>query len=582
MIISLKSKIISCCLLLGATLQGQHVFAQNKGDGGQLVTNKKLKATSVYYDATRARLKGEDKEAQDLLLEVVKLDPDAAGAYYDLSLLSIKKQDADAARKYINKAIAIDGTNKWYHERYAQILIDEGKYEEAAAKFMSLADKEKRNRPYLEMAAKLYTNSGNYGKALDVLNKIADQYQEDEELLLKMQQVHLKNNDLDNAAKVADRLIALDPEEGIYYVQLAELYANNDQPQKALELYKKAEKIFPDNPGLQLSLAEFYRMTKDSVRYEEYLSKVINNKTVEAPAKLAVLGNYLQTAQDFQSISKNAIKYAASIVAQHPDNAMALSAYGDMLAQDDQPEKAAEQYKKSLDIDQSKYQVWQNLLFNYSGTQYADSLIKYSKKAIRLFPNQSLLHYLGAVGYMNGKDYSKAANAAQRAIDLQPEGNTQLLADMYSLLGDIYNSDKKYDLSDENFDKSLKMNPNNPTVLNNYSYYLSERGARLSDAEKMSKKSLDLSPDQATFMDTYGWILYKMGKYKDARKYVQQAIDASGADADATLWEHLGDIDFKLKDVDKAVTHWQKAKQLSGTEDTSKLDKKIRDRQLYE
>ncbi len=582
MIISSRIKFIACCLLLGATLQGRSAFAQNSVDKDPKVASKKLKATSVYYDATRARLKGEDKKAQELLLQVVKLDPDAAGAYYDLSLLSLKQQDPDNARKYINKAIDIDETNKWYHERYAQILIEEGKYDKAAEKYLALADKEKRDRAYLEIAAKLYANSGDLDNALVVLERIVKKYQDDEDVLLQMQQVYLKKNDLDNAAKIADRLIALNPNEGRYYVQLAELYANNDQPDKAFELYKKAESLFPDDPGLQLSLAEYYRVNGDNAKYHEYLTKVISNNTVEAPAKLAVLGNYLQTAQDFQAIANNAINYAELIVQQHPDNPMALSAYGDMLAQDGKPVKAAEQYKRSLDIDPSRYQVWQNLLFNYSGTEYADSLIKYSKKAIRLFPNQSLLHYLAAVGYMNGKDYSKAANAAQRALDLQPEDNTQLVADMYSLLGDIYNSDKQYDLSDENFEKSLKLNPNNPTVLNNYSYYLSVRGDRLEDAEKMSKRSLDLSPDQATFMDTYGWILYKMGNYKDARKYVQQAIGASGAAADATLWEHLGDIEYKLNNVDKAVEHWQKAKQSTGAEDLDKLDKKIRDRQLYE
>lgn len=582
MIISLKTRIFSCCLLLGLTLQGQLVFAQDVAQkGNNTPSGKELQATSVYYDATLARQMGEDKKAEDLLLQVVKLDPNASGAYYDLSLISIKQKDVDKATKYITKAIAIDGDNKWYHERYAQILIEEGKYEDAGNTYLSLADKEKRNRQYLEMATQLYMNAGNNDRALDVLKRMADIYPDDEDVLLNMQQVYLKKNDLDNAAKVADKLIAMNPQEGRYYVQLAELYANNNQPRKALELYKKAEQIVPDEPVLQLSLAEFYRMNNDNEKYEEYLGKVIGNKDVEAAAKLAVLGNFLQGAQDFQSIASKALEYAEMIVKQHPGNAMAISAYGDMLAQSDRQEEAAEQYKKSVEIDPSRYQVWQNLLFNYSGTQYADSLVKYSKQAIRLFPNQSLLHYLGAVGYMNAKDYGKAANAAQRAIDLQPESNTQLLADMYSLLGDIYNSDKKYDLSDENYDKSLQLNPNNPTVLNNYSYYLSERGVRLADAEKMSRKSLSLSPDQATFMDTYGWILYKMGKYSDARKYVQQAIDAGGADADGTLWEHLGDIDYKLKDVDKAVEHWQKAKQLGGV-DVDKLEKKIRDKQLYE
>jgi Tfp pilus assembly protein PilF len=123
------------------------------------------------------------------------------------------------------------------------------------------------------------------------------------------------------------------------------------------------------------------------------------------------------------------------------------------------------------------------------------------------------------------------------------------------------------------------MNPENPSVLNNYAYYLSVRGVRLADAEKMSKKSLEIRPGEATFLDTYGWIFYKEGDYQDAKKFIEDAIKAD-KDADGTVWEHLGDVMYKLNDVDKAVDCWKKAKE-KGT-DSKKIDKKIQDRKLYE
>jgi Tfp pilus assembly protein PilF len=151
---------------------------------------------------------------------------------------------------------------------------------------------------------------------------------------------------------------------------------------------------------------------------------------------------------------------------------------------------------------------------------------------------------------------------------------------MYTGLGDAYNYAKKYSASDSSYDYALKLDPMNATVLNNYAYYLSVRGVRLEDAERMSKKSLEVRKDEPTFMDTYGWILYKQGKYKDAQEYIQKAIDANGENADGTLWEHLGDVYYKQGNVDKAVECWTKAKE-KGTENTD-IDKKIKDRKLYE
>jgi Tfp pilus assembly protein PilF len=103
---------------------------------------------------------------------------------------------------------------------------------------------------------------------------------------------------------------------------------------------------------------------------------------------------------------------------------------------------------------------------------------------------------------------------------------------------------------------------------------------RLEEAEKMSKRSLELRPDEGTFLDTYGWILYRMGKFEKAKEYIEKAISLAKGEADGTLYEHLGDVYYKLNNVDKAVENWKKAQ---GKEtDNPELDKKIKDKKLYE
>ena len=151
---------------------------------------------------------------------------------------------------------------------------------------------------------------------------------------------------------------------------------------------------------------------------------------------------------------------------------------------------------------------------------------------------------------------------------------------MYSLLADIYHSNKQDDQSDKSFEKAISLDPNNPTTLNNYAYYLSERGKKLDEAEKMSQKSLDMSPGVATFLDTYGWIQYKKGNYLKAKDFIQKAIDLAGAGADATLYDHLGNICYQLNDKSKAIDYWKKAKELGA--DDPMIDKKISEGKLYE
>ena len=65
------------------------------------------------------------------------------------------------------------------------------------------------------------------------------------------------------------------------------------------------------------------------------------------------------------------------------------------------------------------------------------------------------------------------------------------------------------------FDEVLKINPNDILVLNNYAYYLSVERRDLDKAEEMSYKTVKAEPNNATYLDTYAWILFEKGNYAE-------------------------------------------------------------------
>jgi Tfp pilus assembly protein PilF len=156
----------------------------------------------------------------------------------------------------------------------------------------------------------------------------------------------------------------------------------------------------------------------------------------------------------------------------------------------------------------------------------------------------------------------------------------EVLTNIYTTLGDIYNITKEYALSDSSYNAALQLDPRNETALNNYAYYLSLRNVRLDDAARMSKESLKIRPGEPTFLDTYGWILYQQGKYREALEYIQKAVDANPDGADPTLWEHLGAVQYRIGDKDGAIISWKKARE-KGSENVN-IDKMIAERKLYE
>lgn len=542
------------------------------------------KTDMLYYDAVKARMLGDDKQSEALLLQVIKLKPDAAAAYYDLARIAFRQNEAEKSTDYIKKAIALDGSNKWYKEQYANILVLRNMPLDAANEFAKLAKTEKYNDDYLLKSAMLYQRGGKYKEALAALEELEKKDASDDDILLQKQQLYLKMNDAAGAARVVRQLIDRNPREARYYSLLAETYENDKQPEKAAEVYKQMQEKFPNDPSLQLSLAGQSLKKGDTAQYKAYVQKAITNKELDAETQIGLLIPYLQEINSSSEQKKEALLLTEKVVAQHPDDPKVLALYGDVLRLSNQPEQAAIQYKRVVKLNPASYAGWQQLLYTYTGPKDADSLIFYSEKAARLFPNQASVHYLNGIGYYNKRDYTSAIRSINRAVDLQPDENdaegNELLADMYSTLGDIYNSMKLYPNSDSSFEHALRLNPKNATVLNNYAYYLSVRNQRLADAERMSKKSLEIRPGEGTFLDTYGWILYQQGKFEQARNYIQQAIDAAKDEADATLWEHMGAVYYKLGDASKAVEAWKKAK-AKGAENPA-LDKMIAERKLYE
>ena len=126
--------------------------------------------------------------------------------------------------------------------------------------------------------------------------------------------------------------------------------------------------------------------------------------------------------------------------------------------------------------------------------------------------------------------------------------------------------------SDSLFESLIAEDPENHIVLNNNSYYLAERGEKLEMARAWSKKTIMENPANATFIDTYAWILYRLEDYEGAEKYILKALEKGGA-SDPEVNEHAGDIQVALGNYGIAEAYYRKAMILGG--DTERLQRKV-------
>lgn len=92
----------------------------------------------------------------------------------------------------------------------------------------------------------------------------------------------------------------------------------------------------------------------------------------------------------------------------------------------------------------------------------------------------------------------------------------------------------------------------------------------------MSRKTVEAEPDNATYLDTYGWILYLQGKPQEAKPHFKHAMLYGGKDS-AVIMDHYAEVLYALKEYDMAFVYWNLAKQKNNG-DIEGLDEKIAER----
>lgn len=533
----------------------------------------------LFIEAERAKTVGDVKAAISYFSEYLKRNRNNATVYYELSRLFMELHNAQAALEFSRKALSLDSTNRWFHLAYADALAVTGQYEQAAQVFGKLHQQYPDDENFIYNQGVLLSKANKTVEAIAIFDSLEKKVGVVEDLIYLKQRLYLKQGDVNAAAREVSKLITQDSAELRYYAMLAEIYDANDLSEKAFQIYQLMLQKDPHNARALIALAQYYKKKGDQLQYRSYMTRAFVNPYYSVDEKIAYLQPYLQFLNADTIKLDEGLLLCRMMIAAHPKEARVYSIYGDMLAAVHQYEAALHQYLEALKLDDTRFPIWQQIMNIYLYRQQADSVLYFSKLAVQKFPQEFDGYYFLGTANILAKQYEKAVAPLQKALQIGHPEKT-MRAQLYSLLGEAFYYTKNFAASDSNFERALQLVPDDHITLNNYSYYLSERGVELEKAARMSRASLELQPNSATYQDTYAWILYKMGRYQEARSWIEKAIHNNTDKSDPTLLEHYGDILFKLNEVENAVKYWQLAKEKGAS--SQWIDKKISERRLFE
>lgn len=537
-----------------------------------------IRFQKLFYNGNKEKVLGNFDKASNLFESCIRRDPNSAAAMYELGSIYVRTGKLKEGIYFAKKASEIDGANIWYQLLLADAYAQSRDYDKSIKTYKEIIKLHPENiELYYEMSS-IMLAAQQFSEAIEVYDQIEEIVGVVEEISLQKEMIYITLNKVDKAALELEKLIEKNPKEVRFYGMLAELYQANNMPEKALQTYEKLKAVDPNDPHIHLSLSNYYRSIGDREKSFAELQLAFSNERLGIDKKINILLSYYSIIQSFPELTDQALMLCKQLTETHPAEAKSHSIYGDFLYREKLVEEAREEYRAALELDGNRFIIWQQLLQINSELRDYDALLEESSKALELFPNQSILYLFNGIANIQKKTFVEAIDVLQKGIELTTE-NKILLSNFYSSLGDSYHSNKDTSKSDKAYDKALEFDPINKYVLNNYSYYLSQRGADLDRARDMSESANKLDPDNTSFQDTYAWILYKSEQYAEAKKWLEKALEGGGKTR-STILEHYGDVLFKLGEVDNAVDYWKQAKERG--DKSEELEKKITDRFLYE
>jgi len=520
-----------------------------------------------FIEAEIQQQKGNYDGAFDLLQHCKDIDPKSPELNYKLGQYYTMLKEDSIADAYFERAAAEDPDNGTYQETVAQTYIKKGNFQKAIEAYEDLYAHDHDRSDVLEMLTRLYMQTGDYKNAIATLDRLETAEGKNEKISVAKTQLYAESGDDKGAYREICALAEEHPNDLNYQVLKGDFLMQKGKYKEALEIYEQVLKEEPENNSARLSMLNFYKIKEDKEQYDIWQKRILRSDKTDTETKLTMLRDaVLENAKEGGDSSKviNMFKDVLQVEQKTPDMLLLYSLY---LSSVKAPKDTiAQVLQEVLKVDrESSTARGQLIQYAWEDKDY-DKIIELARPATEYdSENMSFYYYMG-LGYYLKNDLDNALNTFRQGVSvINQQSDPALVSDYYSIMGDILQAKGNSKEAYAAYDSCLQWKDDNIGCMNNYAYYLSVEGQQLDKAEQMSFKTIKEEPKNATYLDTYAWILFKQKRYAEAKTYIEQALDNDTTHSSEVI-EHAGDIYANNGETEKAVEMWTKALQAAEKE----------------
>ena len=563
--------LVSCGTVKNAKEKPAVVLAQSS-----LTPEQQRKYDYFFLEAMRLKEKKDYASAFGLLQHCLDIHPNAASALYEVSQYYMFLRQVPQGQEALEKAVASAPDNYWYSQGLASLYQQQNELDKAITLLEQMAVRFPGKQDPLFNLLDLYGRQEKYDEVISTLNRLEKHMGKNEKLSMEKFRIYLQMKDDKKAFQEIESLVQEYPMDMRYQVILGDVYLQNGKKQEAYDVYQKVLAAEPDNPMAIFSMASYYKQPGQEGLYQQQLDTLLLNKKVTPDTKVSVMRQMIVENEQADKDSTQIIALFDRIMKQEQDDPQIPMLYAQYLLSKNMEAESVPVLEQVVDLDPTNKAARMMLVGTAVRKEDYKQIIKVCEPGIEATPDALEFYYYLAIAYNQAEQPDSVVSICKRALEhTTADSKKEVVSDFYSILGDMYHTQKQMKEAYAAYDSALVYNPSNIGALNNYAYYLSVERRDLDKAEEMSYKTVKAEPNNATYLDTYAWILFEKGNYAEARIYIDNAMKSDDEKSDVIV-EHCGDIYYMTGDVDGALSYWKKALEMGSESKTlkQKIEKK--------
>lgn len=505
-------------------------------------------------------------EALRYLQIAFKLNPDDLSTGVAVAQLLMSAGRFPEAERVLATMVERAPDNRALNYNYADILTKLGRGNEATPFYERAVAADPTFGPAIMRLLDIYQEDGAYLKAAQLLQPLIAE----DPLNLEMQRqqafFYLRGGDARAAAERYRALNAADPKDTRARFGLAE--ALND-----LEQYGEAEKIY----------AELLQKTPDEAELlGSYGLSLIGQKKWDEAAK--VFTKLLGISGAPEHLGALARTQLAHIDLRKENYAAAIETAKSSFIFRDRPNSQAINIAIEALRKQNKHAealaLLEPLVARFADDPFVNA--RYVEALVRAGQKEKAKEHAAQQAKLSGRNAMTVAEAYIQAGE-QPAAIELIKAavaarpdeiDLQFQLGSVYERANDRKSAEKVFLAVLEKNPDHAPTLNYLGYMWAEGGVNLDKAHEMLMRAVGQEPNNGAYVDSLGWVYFRLGKLDLAEKYLTDATRL--LPRDATIHEHLGDVLAARGDLERALQSYRMALEVDpDSKDVDKIRSKI-------